>query len=305
MVIADQHAPGLLRHWARPGSDLAGRSHLFGRLVAAEDVGAGVAGIGQKADHARMRQPTPDELSVPRAAVRTAWKVQPKIMEAPHHRVGGAFLFEKLEDGADRALDLLVRVEDNLVVVEDEPDRQWESQFTPGGFVQFAAVEARADDMQLRLGESALHAEYQAVVELGGIVAPVLVDHEGAGDGAQFEKAMPILVRSRQSRRFQREDGADLTHRYIADQSLEVDAVACSGARLAKIAVEDPNLFLTPPDAGAGPLQSGEHGAAIQPDKQGPIARLAADRTRPARHISRRPVGPFPWHCERTEIRIA
>src|ERR1700720_1141693 len=29
-----------------------------------------------------------------------------------------------------------------------------------------------------------------------------------------------------------------------------------------------------PVDAGAGPLQSGEHGAAIQPDKQGPIARV-------------------------------
>jgi Transposase IS66 family len=91
-----------------------------------------------------MRQPTPDELSAPRAAVRTAWKVQPKIMEAPHHRVGAVFLFEKLEDGADRALNLLVRVEDNLVVVEDEPDRQWESQFTPGGRALFIRLYCRS-----------------------------------------------------------------------------------------------------------------------------------------------------------------
>jgi hypothetical protein len=42
--------------------------------------------------------------------------------------------------------------------------------------------------MQLRLGEGALHAEHEAVVELGGAVTAVLVDHERAGDGAQFCK---------------------------------------------------------------------------------------------------------------------
>ena len=38
--------------------------------------------------------------------------------------------------------------------------------------------------MQLHLGEGALHAKHEAVVELGGIVTAVLVDHECAGDGA-------------------------------------------------------------------------------------------------------------------------
>ena len=51
--------------------------------------------------------------------------------------------------------------------------------------------------MQLGLGERALHAEHEAVVELGWIVAAVFVDHERAGDGAKLEKPMPVLVRPR------------------------------------------------------------------------------------------------------------
>ena len=119
-------------------------------------------------------------------------------------------------------------------------------QLTFACLVELAAVEARADDVQLCLSESTLHAEYKAIVEVGWIVTPILVDDERAGDGAQLEQAMPVLVRSRQSRRFQGEDRANLPHRYIADQGLEVHAVACCGARVSEIAVEDPDLLLAP-----------------------------------------------------------
>src|SRR6202790_1840443 len=61
-------------------------------------------------------------------------------------------------------------------------------------FERRPSVEARADDVQLCLSERALHAEHKAVVELGWIVTAVLVDHERAGDGAQLEQAMPVLV---------------------------------------------------------------------------------------------------------------
>ena len=73
-------------------------------------------------------------------------------------------------------MDLPVWIEYDLVIVEDEPDRQRESQFAFGRLVELAAVEARADDVQLRLGEGALHAKHETVVELGRIVATVFVD---------------------------------------------------------------------------------------------------------------------------------
>lgn len=100
--------------------------------------------------------------------------------------------------------------------------------------------------MQLRLGEGALHAEHEAVVELGGVVTAVLVDHERAGDGAQFEQAVPVLVRSRQPGGLQGEDRTDLTHRHIADQGLEVRTLGRCRAGLSEIAVEDPNLLWVP-----------------------------------------------------------
>jgi hypothetical protein len=107
-------------------------------------------------------------------------------------------------------------------------------------------VEARADDVQLGLSKGALHAEYEGVVEFGRSVYAIFVDHERSGDGAQFEQAMPVLVRARQPRCFQREDRTDVAHRHIANQGLEVRAGTCRSTGLAEIAVEDPDLFLAP-----------------------------------------------------------
>ena len=100
--------------------------------------------------------------------------------------------------------------------------------------------------MQLRLSEGALHAEHEAVVELGGIVTAVFVDHERAGDGAQLEETMPVLVRSCQPGGFQGEDRTDLTHRHIADQGLEVCPLGRCCAGLSEIAVENPDLLGLP-----------------------------------------------------------
>jgi hypothetical protein len=50
------------------------------------------------------------------------------------------------------------------------------------------------------LRKRALQAEHEAVVEVGGVVAAILVDHQRAGYGAQLELAMPVLVGARQAR---------------------------------------------------------------------------------------------------------
>src|SRR6202051_1819445 len=93
----------------------------------------------------------------------------------------------------------------NLVVVKNQTNRQRKVQLTLMRFVELAAVEARADDVQLCLGERALHSEHKAVVELGRVVTAVLVDYQRAGDSAQLEQAMPVLVRARQARSFEGE----------------------------------------------------------------------------------------------------
>ena len=74
---------------------------------------------------ARMRQPTPEKFSVPRATVRTAREAQPEFLEASHSAVGGALAFEQVEDHADGALDLPIGIKHDLVALECEPDRQF------------------------------------------------------------------------------------------------------------------------------------------------------------------------------------
>ena len=74
-------------------------------------------------------------------AIGTARKVQSHVPEAPHDAIGGALAREQLKDRADGALHLLVGIEHDLVVVEDQPDRQWKPQLALGGFVELAAME--------------------------------------------------------------------------------------------------------------------------------------------------------------------
>ena len=70
VVIGDHNTPSILRHQTRSCPDLAGRSHLFGRLVSSEHIGAGVGRIGKDAEDPRMGQSAPQKFAVPRAAIR-------------------------------------------------------------------------------------------------------------------------------------------------------------------------------------------------------------------------------------------
>ena len=133
-----------------------------------------------------------------------------------------------------------------LLLVVNEADRQWEAQLALLRLVELAAIKAGANDVQLGLGESPLHAQHKAVVELGRIVTAVLVDHERIGDGAEFEQTMPVLVGARQPGSLEGEDRADTAHRHIADQRFEVLAVRCPRSGLAKVSIENPDLLRAP-----------------------------------------------------------
>src|SRR4029077_8438302 len=246
MVPRNDDAPLILWHEAGMSADLAGWPNLLASLVSPEHVSASVRWIRQDTEHPRMGQSTPEQFAIPGTAVRSPRKAKAKLLEAPDHGVGTAFSLEQFEDRSNGALNFLVRVERNLIVVENKANWQSEVQVTFLRLVELTSVEARADDVQLCLGESALHAEHKAVVELGRIVTAVLVDHERAGDGAQLEQAMPILVGARQPRGFQGEDRTDLAHGYVADQRLEVLAIVRSLTGLSETPVEDSDSLRAP-----------------------------------------------------------
>ena len=208
-----------------------------------------------------MGQPAPDDPAIPGAAVGPPGKAQAKILEAADHPVGAALLLEQLEDGAHRPLDFLVGVEHDLVILEHQADRQREMEFTLAALLSLPPWR-RADDVESGLGEGAFEAENEAVVEIRRIVRAILVDHDRSGDGTQLEQAVPLLAGACQARGLQGEHRPHLAHRHIVHQGLEV--VPGRRARLAQVAVEDPDPLRRPPQL-AGPGAQLDIGAPCSP----------------------------------------
>src|SRR6266705_6952885 len=136
-----------------------------------------------------MGQPPPDEFAIPHTAVRAARKEKADLVEALNHSIGAVLLLEQREDCPDGALHFLVGIENDLVAVKYQTNRQWKAQLTFLRFVEFSAVEARANDVQFCLRERAFHAEDKAVVEVGRIVAAISVEHQCFGYSAQFQQS--------------------------------------------------------------------------------------------------------------------
>src|SRR5437899_2618245 len=149
MVPRNDDAPLMLWHEAGLSADLAGRPNLLASLVSPEHVGPSVRWIRQDTEHPRMGQSTPEQFAIPGTAVRPPRKAKAKLLEAPDHGVGTAFSLEQFEDRSNGALHFLVRVERNLIVVENKANRQSEVQLTFVRLVELTSVEARADDVQL------------------------------------------------------------------------------------------------------------------------------------------------------------
>src|SRR5215831_3635673 len=244
VMVGYGDTPLVLRHTTHLCVYLSiGRNMLAG-LESAEHIGSGVCGIGQHANHARMGEPSPNQFAVPGATPLATRKMKTEFVETFDNGISRSFALEQLEDGANRALHFLIGIEHDLVAIIHVTNRQRELELTFARLVELAAMEARANDVQLGLRKRALQTEHQAVVELRGVVAAILVDHQRAGDGTQLEQAMPILVRARQARGFQREDRSHLTHHHIADQRVEVLAIGRRG--VAQISVEDVDLLRAP-----------------------------------------------------------
>ena len=106
-----------------------------------------------------MGQPTPDELAIPGTAILAARKAKTALLEALNHAIGAALLLKQLEDGSNGALYFLVRIKNDILTIEYLTNWQREAQLAFLRFVEFAAVEARANNVQFGLSERAFHAK--------------------------------------------------------------------------------------------------------------------------------------------------
>src|SRR5262249_8448667 len=65
--------------------------------------------------------------------------------------ISRSIALEQLEDGANRALHFLIGIEHDLVAIIHVTNRQRELELTFARLVELAAMEARANDVQLGL----------------------------------------------------------------------------------------------------------------------------------------------------------
>ena len=68
-------------------------------------------------------------------------------------------MLKQLEDGSNGTLYFLVRIKNDILAVEYQTNWQREAQLTFLRFVEFAAVEARANNVQFGLSERTFHAK--------------------------------------------------------------------------------------------------------------------------------------------------
>ena len=125
----------------------------------AEDVGAGVGGVGQDVVHRVVGRVDPDDLGGRRdVAILAQRQLQPLVTQPqpyrPHRTTGG----ELLEDRGEDAADGLVGVFEDLSVglTPDQPDRQPDAQFAASGLGADAAVEAGPQNVQFGLRHGVL-----------------------------------------------------------------------------------------------------------------------------------------------------
>src|SRR5262249_40274616 len=116
-MVGDGDAPLVLRHATYLRANLSRRGDLLARLVASVDIGAGIRGIGQPAQHAPGGEASPNQPAVPGTAICTARETQTEFVETFDHGIGRPFALEQLEHGANGALYFLIGVEHNLVAL--------------------------------------------------------------------------------------------------------------------------------------------------------------------------------------------
>lgn len=203
---------------------------------------------GSRARRPRARQPAPPQLARPRAAVCAAGEAP--VLEDADDAVRRAGLNERLEQIADRCLDLLVGVDDRLaLVVVEEADREREVQLAALGRVTLGALQPHRHHVQLGLRELPFDAEYELIVEIPQVVDPVGVDHQRVGQPAVLKQPLGLRARARQPRDLKPEDRADLAQAHATDQLLIPPARLRVAARDAEIAVDgqDPLRFPAQP----------------------------------------------------------
>ena len=74
----------------------------------------------------------------------------------------------------------------------NQADRKMVVQFTPARFIKNAATQARSQDVEFRFTHRSFEPKQQSVVEVRGIIQPVLVEDQRIRQTADFQEPVPV-----------------------------------------------------------------------------------------------------------------
>jgi len=100
--------------------------------------------------------------------------------------------------------------------------------------------------VQLGLAHRALEAEQQPIVEVRGVVDPILVEDEGIGQGTDLEQPVPVGRVASQPRDLQPEHDPGAPQADIGDEPLKSFAVDGGGTGLPKVGINDDDVVVGP-----------------------------------------------------------
>src|ERR1700756_3880277 len=193
MMFRDQHLPFGARQVSHPLFALAGG--IQNDLVAgsAIDVSAGVDGVSEHLVDGGVARLDPSDLA---ALMHPQREFEPLRAEPQPHTPGGAGLREMGKDLANGGADGFVRVETNLAVrlAPDKTDGQTAPQFAARRLVANAAIEARAQDVQLCFAHSALQPQQQSVIEHCRVIEAVAIADQCVGEAGEIDEAIPFSI---------------------------------------------------------------------------------------------------------------
>jgi hypothetical protein len=143
-------------------------------------------------------------------------------VEVAHHAVDAAPPLEDLEHQLKAVACPLVRILDDLARrPAHEAARHRKAELPALGLVPASFLEAGAHDVQFRLAHRALQPEQEPVVVETGVVDTVVVADQRPGQGADFQKLVPVPAGAGEPGDLDPENQAHVAEPDLRHQTLE------------------------------------------------------------------------------------
>ena len=252
-----------------PVGEQVDRRQAQGSLLAAADIDersvqGEQANIGVQIDvlwHSReneieRRSQILEDVGVGRAPIVVGAEAKPHLQrefepfraEPQPHAPGRAGLGELGKDLADGGADSFVRVETNLAVLlaPDKANRQAAPEFAACRLIANAAIEARAQYVQLCFAHGALQAQQQPVIEHRRVIEAVAIADQRVGEAGEIDEAIPFGIVAGQARDFQTQHEANTGERHLGSEPGKAGAGRGSATGQAQIFINDDDPFGRP-----------------------------------------------------------